>query len=69
LRREQREVEKQLEAIERRRSRLLAELAGAGADHQTMSRLGRELAAADAELAVSEERWLEIGAALEDARG
>ncbi len=69
LRRQLREVEKQLDAIGRRRSRLLDELAAAGADHQAMSRLGRELAAADAELAESEERWLEIGAALEDARG
>ena len=69
LRRRLRDVEKQLDAIERRRSRLLDELAAAATDHQAMTRLGRELAAVDAELAEAEERWLEVGAALEDARG
>jgi ATP-binding cassette subfamily F protein uup len=69
LRRQLREVDKQLDAIGRRRSRLLDELAAAGADHQAMARLGRELAAVDAELAESEQRWLEIGAALDDSRG
>ena len=69
LRRQLREVDKQLDAIGRRRSRLLDELAAAGVDHQAMSRLGRELAEADAELAECEERWLEIGAAVDDARG
>ena len=49
----------------RRRDRLLDELAAAGSDHQAMVRLGQDLAAVDAELAAAEERWLELGEALE----
>ena len=49
----------------RRRDRLIGELAAAGADHQAMTRLGRELAGVEAELAAAEERWLELGVELE----
>ena len=45
LRRLLRETEKEIAALERRRDRLIAELAAAGADHQAMTRLGLELAA------------------------
>ena len=44
---------------------LLAELAAAGSDHEAMIRLGRDLAAIDADIAATEERWLELGVALE----
>ena len=60
-----RDVDKELAAITRRRDRLLDELAAAGSDHEAMVRLGRELAAVDAEFAAVEERWLEVGEELE----
>jgi hypothetical protein len=44
---------------------LIEQLAAAGADHQAMVRLGQELAALEAELAATEERWLELGTELE----
>ena len=44
---------------------LTSELAGAGGDHQAMSRLGQELAAVEADLAAAEERWLAYGEELE----
>ena len=65
LRRLLRETEKEIAAHERRRAKLIAELAAAGADHQAMTRLGQELAAVDAELAAAEERWLTYGEELE----
>jgi len=65
LRRLLREVDKELAAMTRRRDRLTEQLAAAGADHQAMVRLGQELAALEAELAATEERWLELGTELE----
>ena len=38
-----------------------------GATTRRIARLGRDLAAVDAELAAAEERWLELGEALESA--
>ncbi|MET0459048.1 MAG: ATP-binding cassette domain-containing protein, partial [Ilumatobacteraceae bacterium] len=67
LRRLLRETEKEMAAHERRRARLMTELAAAGADHQAMTRLGQDLASVDAELAAAEERWLTYGEELESA--
>jgi hypothetical protein len=60
-----RETEKEIAAHERRRDRLLAELADSGHDHVAMTRLGQELASTEATLTAAEERWLGIGAELE----
>ena len=65
MRRLLREVDKELAALTRRRDRLTEQLAAAGADHEAMTRLGRELAAVEAELTAVEERWLELGTELE----
>ncbi len=65
LRRMLRDVDKELATLTRRRDRLLEELAAAGSDHQAMVRLGQDLAATDADIAAAEERWLELGQALE----
>ena len=67
LRRLLRETEKEMAAHERRRATLMTELAAAGADHQTMTKLGQDLAAVDAELAAAEEKWLTYGEELESA--
>ena len=52
---------------ERRRDKLMVELAAAGNDHLLLTRLGHELAAAESALAATEERWLELSTEL-DAR-
>ncbi len=65
LRRLLRDVDKELATLTRRRDRLVTELAASGSDHQAMVRLGQDLAATDAEIAAAEERWLELGTALE----
>jgi ATP-binding cassette subfamily F protein uup len=67
LRRLLRETEKEMAGHERRRAKLMTELAAAGADHQAMTKLGQDLAAVDAELAAAEERWLTYGEELESA--
>ena len=43
------------------------ELAATGSDHEAMARLGRDLAAVEAQLASAEERWLELGEQLESS--
>ena len=65
MRRMLREVDRDIAAHTRRRDRLVDDLAQAGADHQRIVRLGRDLAAVELELAAAEERWLELGEALE----
>jgi len=65
LRRLLREVDKELASLTRRRDRLTDQIAAAGADHEAMSRLGRELATVEADLTAVEERWLELGTELE----
>jgi ATP-binding cassette subfamily F protein uup len=65
LRRLLRDAERDMGGLEERRAELAAALAGAGADHQALARAGTELAAAEAELAVAEHRWLELADELE----
>jgi len=65
LRRMLREVDKELAGLARRRERLHGDLAAATSDHEAMARLGRDLAALDAEITATEQRWLELGEALE----
>ncbi|MFV0309932.1 MAG: ABC-F family ATP-binding cassette domain-containing protein [Desertimonas sp.] len=65
LRRLLRETDKELATLERRRTRLHADLVAAGADHETLRRLGDELTTLDAEIAAVEERWLALGTELE----
>ena len=65
LRRMLREVDKELAGLNRRRERLHADLAAAASDHEAMVRLAGDLAALDAEITATEQRWLELGEALE----
>ncbi len=65
LRRMLREVDKELAGLTRRRERLHADLAAAASDHEAMVRLAGDLAALDAEITATEQRWLELGEALE----
>ena len=65
MRRMLRDVDREIAAHTRRRDRLVDDLATAGGDHQRIVRLGRDLAAVELELAAAEERWLELGDALE----
>lgn len=60
-----RETEKELAALERRRTKLNGELVAAGADHEALARLGRDLVEVETELTATEERWLELGAEAE----
>ena len=53
-------VGRELAALEKRQAELEAELAGAGSDHETLARVGAELAHVAAAVAEVEERWLEL---------
>ena len=53
-------------ALERKRSRLGYDLAGAGADHAALAAFGSELAAVEAEIESVEQRWLAL---VEEAEG
>ncbi len=55
-----RETEKAMARLERRRDALDAELRDAGGDHDALARIGGELATVTAELAETEERWIEL---------
>ena len=66
LRRLQREAEREVQALERRRAELVGELEAAGDDHQALARAGTALAAAEAELAEAEHRWLELADELDE---
>jgi ATP-binding cassette subfamily F protein uup len=66
LRRLQREAEREVEALERRRAKLVGELESAGDDHQALARAGTALAAVEAELGEAEHRWLELAGELDE---
>lgn len=61
------EAERAVEQAVLRRDAALADLAAAGNDHVAIQRIGAELAQAEEQLAVAEERWLTLGAEAEDA--
>jgi len=67
VRRHLRDTEREIAGHERRRQRLMDELAAAGSDHQAMTRLGLELATIETALAAAEERWLSAATELETA--
>ncbi len=66
LRRLQREAEREVEALERRRAKLVGELEAAGDDHEALARAGTALAAVEAELGEAEHRWLELAGELDE---
>ena len=68
LGRQLRDTEKEIAVLERRRDRLVGELEAAGADVDVLTRVGKELAALEAELGAAEQRWLDVAEALESAR-
>jgi hypothetical protein len=47
-------------AAEKRRDRLTRELHDTGNDHVALTRIGKELATAEAELRAAEEEWLAL---------
>jgi hypothetical protein len=65
LRRRQREAEKEMAALERSRSKLVDELAAAGADRDALARIGTALADTEQQLADVEHRWLALAEQLE----
>ena len=60
-----RDAEKAIAERQRARNRLAEELSDAGSDHEALARIGRALAAVDAEIAEMEEEWLSIAAEAE----
>jgi hypothetical protein len=62
-----READKELARLERERSKLEAEVAGAAGtgDHEALARLGATLADIQARQIDAEERWLALGTELE----
>lgn len=54
------EAENKMGRLTRRRESITEELAGGATDHVQMAELGRELAEVEAELAATEEAWLEL---------
>jgi ATP-binding cassette subfamily F protein uup len=60
------QAEREVEKLTARRDELVAALLGA--DRDTLRRVGDELTAVEAELALAEEQWLELGSELESAR-
>ncbi len=62
-----REAEKSMAKLEKKRDRLQTQLVEITDDHNEMSRLGQELADIEAELAQTEERWLELADEQEQA--
>ncbi|MFT3851853.1 MAG: ABC-F family ATP-binding cassette domain-containing protein [Ilumatobacteraceae bacterium] len=67
LRRLLRDAEQELAGHERRRERLLADLAAAGSNHVAIARVGQELADTETALAATEERWLDLATELESS--
>ena len=53
-------VEREIEALDRRRRELAAELAVAGSDHEALMKAGRVAAEVDAAVADAEARWLAL---------
>ena len=68
LRHRMKDLEREMRPLENRRSRLEADLADAGHDHQRLGRVGAELTEVQAELAALEEEWLHLGEQLEARR-
>jgi ABC transport system ATP-binding/permease protein len=66
LRHRQREVDKDLRRLERRRAELEVALAGAAADREALARLGADLAAVLDEVAAAEDLWLAIAEQLDE---
>jgi ATP-binding cassette subfamily F protein uup len=66
LRHRLKEADREVAAGQRRREELEAQLAEAS-DHETLARIGEELAAVMADLAAAEERWLTIAEQIEEA--
>ena len=64
LRARLRQVEKDMGPLDRARARLAARLAEVG-DHRELASIGAELAGVAAAIEALEERWLELGAAIE----
>ena len=64
LRARLRQVEKDMGPLDRSRVRLAARLAEV-ADHRELASIGAELAGVAAAIEALEERWLELGAAIE----
>ncbi|MBW8826851.1 MAG: ABC transporter ATP-binding protein, partial [Acidobacteria bacterium] len=60
MRRLVQQAEREVERLTAARDGLLAQLATAGADHESLRRLGEQLGAAQTALAAAEERWLEL---------
>ncbi len=67
LRHRQREIDKELRRLERRRAELEAALAEAVADRAELARLGAELTDVLAAQADAEDRWLAVGEQLEQS--
>jgi ATP-binding cassette subfamily F protein uup len=68
LRRRQREAEKEMAALERARTKLVDELAAAGADRDALARIGTALAETEQRLAEAEHRWLSLAEELDAAQ-
>ncbi len=65
LKRQLKDVEQELRTLDKRKAALVAELDAAGSDVETLTRVGTELAAVDAQVSDAESRWLELSTALD----
>jgi len=65
IRHELKAAEKAMSKLQKRRDALDVELAEAGSDHVQLARTGESIAACDAEISDTEERWLELSEELE----
>ncbi len=63
-----REAEKSMAKLEKKRDKVREQLDAVMGDHAELSRVGQELAAIEAELAETEERWLELSDEQEQRR-
>lgn len=66
VRHELKAAEKLMAKLEKRRARLDIDLAEAGTDHVRLAEVGESIAVCDAEVAATEELWLELSEELED---
>ncbi|MEO0494132.1 MAG: ABC-F family ATP-binding cassette domain-containing protein [Actinomycetota bacterium] len=69
VRHEMKTAEKEMAKLEKAVASLRDDLAAAGTDHETIARVGTELAEQEAALAAAEEVWLERSAELEEIDG
>jgi ATP-binding cassette subfamily F protein uup len=65
LRRRQRDAEKEMAALERKKAKLVDELNAAGADRDALARIGSEIADLEQQIAEAEDRWLSVAEQLE----